>query len=73
MAKQLFPSSFECNCGHESDFFEGTVREMKKMSKRKKIRLSDGENNKHTIVFYKGNAVEIICPQLGKCKITEIE
>ena len=73
MAKQSLPSSFECDCGHESHFFEGTVREIEKMSKRKKTRLSDSENNKHTIIFYKGHAVEIICPQLGKCKITEIE
>lgn len=73
MAKLLIPSSFECNCGHESNFFESTVREMETISKRKKIRLSDGENDNHTIVFDKGNAVEIICPKLGKCKITEIE
>jgi len=71
MAKQLFPSSFECDCGHESDFSENTVREMEKMSKKKKTRL--GDDDKHTIIFYKGNATEIICPKLGKCKITEIE
>ena len=73
MAKQLFPSSFECDCGHESHFFEDTVKEMERMSKKNKTRISDGEDDKHTIVFHKGNAIEIICPKLGKCKITEIE
>ena len=73
MAKQIFPSSFKCDCGHEAHFSENTVREMEKMSNKKKTRLSDSEKNRHTIIFYKEHAVEIICPQLGKCKITEIE
>jgi hypothetical protein len=67
MAKELYPSSFECDCGNESDFFENTVNEMKSMSNGKKVRLSDDFN--HTIVFYNGEAVEIICPKLGVCKI----
>ena len=71
MAKQLYPSSFKCDCGNESDFSESTVSEMEKMSKRTKTHLAD--DYKHTIVFDKGSAVEIICPKLGKCKITEIE
>jgi hypothetical protein len=25
MPKEIFPSSFECDCGHQSDFFENTV------------------------------------------------
>ncbi|MCB0599257.1 MAG: hypothetical protein H6557_26195 [Lewinellaceae bacterium] len=70
MAKELFPSSFECDCGHESHFFENTVREMKKMSEKKRVLLRDSDSKEeHTIVFYKGNAIEVICPKLGKCKI----
>ena len=70
MAKELFPSSFECDCGHESHFFENTVREMKKMSEKKRVLLHDSDSKEeHTIVFYKGNAIEVICPKLGKCKI----
>lgn len=42
MATELFPSSFRCDCGEELDFFEGTVREMKKMSKNKEVRLGEG-------------------------------
>jgi len=68
MAKEIFPSSFECECGNESHFSENTVRDIKRMSKNKRVRLSDDYN--HTIVFYEEKAVEIICPKLGNCKIT---
>jgi hypothetical protein len=43
---------------------------MKKMSKKKQVRLGEG---KHTIIFYKGEAIEILCPKLGKCIITGSE
>ncbi len=52
------------------DFSEGTVQEMKKMSKNKKVRLGEG---KHTILFYQGEAKEIRCPKSGKCQITDYE
>ena len=35
------------------------------MSHTKKIYLSDSELDEHTIVFYKGEMVEIICPKEG--------
>jgi predicted nucleotidyltransferase len=70
MAIELYPSSFRCDCGHESDFSENTVKEMKKMSKKTRVRLS-GDDNKHTIIFYKGEAKEVICPKLGTCAITD--
>jgi len=60
MPREIYPSSYECDCGHISDFSEGTVEHMKKMSGRKKVRLCDYDN--HTIVFYRGKMVEIICP-----------
>jgi len=68
VAIELFPSSFRRDCGQELDFFENTIRDMKKMSKKKRVRLGEG---KHTVVFYKGEAVEILCPKLGKCIITD--
>ena len=71
MAIELYPSSFRCDCGHESDFFENTVRDMEKESKKKRVTLGDGEDNEHTIVFFKGEAIEIICPKLGSCAITD--
>ena len=68
MAIELFPSSFRCDCGQELDFFENTIRDMKKMSKKKRVRLGEG---KHTIVFYKGEAIEILYPKIGNCIITD--
>ena len=41
MPKEIFPSSYECDCGHQSHFFENTIREMKAMSRKKKVRLLD--------------------------------
>ena len=33
------------------------------MSFKKKIYLGDSEQEEHTIVFYKGKMVDIICPK----------
>ena len=63
MPKEIFPSSFECDCGHESDFSERTVRDMKAMSQKKKVYLADSAPEEHTIVFYRGKMVEIQCPK----------
>ncbi len=70
MATELFPSSFRCDCGEELDFSENTVQKMKKMSKKKEVRLGEGD---HTILFRKGEAREILCPKSGICPITDYE
>src|SRR2546427_7200335 len=63
MPQEIFPSSFECDCGHQSEFSENTVREMKAMSQKKKVYLADSAPEEHTIVFYRGKMVEIQCPK----------
>jgi hypothetical protein len=65
MPREIFPSSYECDCGHKSHFFENTIKEMKAMSKRKnkRLRLNDSEADQHVIVFYQGEMEEIICPK----------
>jgi hypothetical protein len=63
MPKEIFPSSYECDCGHQSHFFENTIREAKAMSYKKKVYLGDSASDEHTIVFYKGKMVDIICPK----------
>jgi hypothetical protein len=63
MPKEIFPSSFVCDCGHQSDFSERTVRELKAMSQRKKVYLADSAPEEHTIVFHRGKLVEIQCPK----------
>ncbi|MHC5748914.1 MAG: hypothetical protein ACYTXT_45210, partial [Nostoc sp.] len=37
------------------------------------VTLSDSEENEHTIVFFKGKAIEIICFRIGNCTITDSE
>lgn len=71
MPKEMFPSSFECDCGHQSDFSENTVREMKAMSQKKKVYLADSAPEEHTIVFYKGKMVAIQCPKPSRSPDTK--
>src|SRR5918999_4906965 len=61
MSKEIFPSSYECACGHQSHFFENTVKAMKAMSQKKRVRLADAASEEHIIVFDQGGMVEIIC------------
>jgi hypothetical protein len=63
MPKEIFPSSYLCDCGHQSDFCENTIREAKAKSHRRVIRLGDSAPNEHTIVFHRGKMVDIICPE----------
>ena len=62
MPKEIYPSSYECDCGHESDFSENTIREAKAKSHRKKIFLGDSATDEHIIVFHKGKMIDILCP-----------
>ena len=71
MPKEIFPSSFECDCGHQSDFFENTVRDMKAMSQKKKVYLADAAPEEHTIVFYRGKMVAIQCPKQSQSHETK--
>ena len=67
MPREIYPSSFECDCGCQSDFCEGTVNEMKRMSLTKEVRLGDGPGpDEHFIVFRGGKMVDIRCPKHGK-------
>lgn len=71
MPREIYPSSYLCDCGHQSDFSENTIREIKAMSRKKKVRLGDSGCPEHTIVFYKGDMLEIICPnQQQKVKMS---
>src|SRR6516164_5566697 len=63
MPKEIFPSSFQCDCGHQSDFAERIVRDLRAMSQKQKVYLADSAPEEHTIVFYRGKLVEIQCPK----------
>src|SRR5215475_10355863 len=71
MPKEIFPSSYLCDCGHQSDFFENTIREAKAMSQKKKVYLADSAPEEHTIVFYRGKMVEIQCPKQAQSPKTK--
>ena len=72
MARSIVPSSFECDCGHQSHFCEGTVRDMEVNSRRrhKRMLLLDSEAEEHAIEFEGGVATAVICPKQGRRKIT---
>ena len=73
MAAFLFPSSYRCDCGHQVDFFENTVREMQKMSSKRSKPQIIGDGSDHGVEFLRGNAVAVICPKKGRCEINEQE
>jgi hypothetical protein len=63
MSKEIFPSSYECDCGQQSHFFENMVKAMKAMSQKKRVRLVDAALEEHIIVFDQGGMVEVIYPK----------
>jgi hypothetical protein len=71
MPKEIYPSSYLCDCGHESHFFENTIREAKAASHKREIRLGDSHVNEHIIVYFKGEAVSIKCPERGVLSLYE--
>jgi hypothetical protein len=71
MPQELFPSSYLCDCGHQSNFFERTIREAKRESYKKIVYLLDSEPDEHTIVFDQGAMVAIICPNQQTATIQE--
>jgi hypothetical protein len=71
MARSWNFSSFECDCGHQSHFCIGTVRECEEYSvrRRKPMELLDSEAEEHSVLFENGRAVAMICPKLGRLPI----
>jgi hypothetical protein len=61
--KEIDFSSYECDCGHQSHFFENTIREAKAISHKRTVHLGVSEADEHTIVFKHGKMVEILCPR----------
>ncbi len=61
--REIHPSSYECDCGHQSHFFENTIREAKARSQCKRLQLGDSATNEHFIIFEKGVMIDIICPE----------
>ena len=66
--REIYPSSYECDCGHQSHFCENTIREAKARSQRKRLRLGDSAANEHFIIFEKGVMIDIICPARARAE-----
>jgi hypothetical protein len=62
-----FPRPLNATAVTSRTSLENTIKEMKAMSHKKRVRLGDAEPDEHFIVFYKGKMVDIICPH-GKTK-----
>jgi len=65
MPKEIFPSSYLCDCGYQCDFFEKPVLEIKRLSMRRRQRLL-ADDDQHRVVFEGGKMVDIICPNQNK-------
>ena len=73
MPRELYPSSYECDCGHQSHFFENTIWEAQTKSRKREIHLGDSEVDEHTIIFFKGEVFSLICPARGRLTFRERE
>jgi hypothetical protein len=62
MPKEIDISSYECDCGHQSLFGIDSVWELKDMSHADRVMLCDSASDEHTVVFYGGKMVDILCP-----------
>ncbi len=65
MPKEIPFSSYLCDCGHQIDFSENTVSEVKQKSKRQRqwlIETCADRAKEHVIVFDGGEMVDILCP-----------
>jgi hypothetical protein len=63
MPREIFPSSYQCDCGHRLNFFENTIREMKQARYRKRAGIGEGDN-RHGVIFRKGRMVASYCPNV---------
>ena len=61
MPREIFPSYF-CDCGAESHHFERTIWELKQLSKKKRRTLI-ADDDKHRIIFHRGEFVGMWCPE----------
>jgi hypothetical protein len=62
MPREIYPSSYVCDCGYRCEFSESTVKEMKAASmKRKQALIAD--DGLHEVIFNQGVMTGIHCPR----------
>lgn len=62
MPKEIYPSSYVCDCGYQCDFSENTVNEIRAASMKRKQALIayDGLNE---VIFDHGRMIVLFCPR----------
>ena len=65
MPREIYPSSYVCDCGAECDHFENTIRELKEMSRSKRQTLV-ADDQEHRIIFRDGEFSAMWCPKEQK-------
>jgi hypothetical protein len=61
MPQEIFPSSYVCDCGLQSDHFERTIWDLKELSMKRPQALI-AEDDAHEIIFEKGEFIAMWCP-----------
>jgi len=64
MANEIGCCCYECDCGHQLNFCENSIREMKAKSFRKRVGIGEG-SDRHTAIFHKGEFVAVFCPKVN--------
>ncbi len=65
MPREIYPSSYVCDCGAESDHFEHTIRDLKRDSRKKRQTLV-ADDGAHKIIFHHGEFAGMWCPKQRK-------
>jgi len=67
MPKEIYPSSYICDCGYRCSFCESTINELKTASmKRKQALIADEEL--HEVIFDHGGIIAVYCPRENTSK-----
>ena len=62
MPREIYPSSYVCDCGYQCDFSENTISEIKTASMKRKQGLI-ADDGMHEVIFDRGEMIAIYCQQ----------
>jgi hypothetical protein len=67
MPKEIYPSSYICDCGYRCEFSGNTINELKAASmKRKQALIAD--DGLHEVIFDHGGMIAVCCPRENSSK-----
>jgi hypothetical protein len=67
MPREIYPSSYVCDCGYLCDFSENTVNEIRVAGMKRKQRLI-AEDGLHEVIFDGGGMIAVYCPRENTSK-----